>query len=126
MPIHYNSPDHVKERASVEALTVAQSKEAVELINSLLYDADRYGQLVVTKEETALLQRLIWRYENFEHLEASTKELLNEYIERHNLKFEIEQLKLTKQSYVLAIEHLKQQLPHVEKWNAIHNPPKTK
>jgi len=87
MPIVYNSPAHVKERASVEALSMADMQSIADSINYYL------DERMMQQDTFELFQRLIWRYENLEHFEAATKHMLDEYIERHNLKFEIEQLK---------------------------------
>jgi len=68
--IHYNSPDHVKERASVEALSMAECEELVKYIN--IHDHYTINQF------KHCMQRLIWEYENLKHAALMHDEQIQE------------------------------------------------
>jgi len=60
MPIHFNSPDHVQERANVEPLSLNDMRQLVDELNYLIeYHMDQNNAI--------LAQRLIWEYENLKH-----------------------------------------------------------
>jgi len=57
--IHFNSPDHVQERANVEPLSLTDMEQLVEHFNMI-----SHMRTVLGHEQ---LQRLIWEYENLKH-----------------------------------------------------------
>jgi len=70
MSIIFNSPDHVKERANVEPLTLAECEELVKYINI----HDHY----TTNQFKNCMQRLIWEYENLKHAALMHDEQIQE------------------------------------------------
>lgn len=67
MPIHFNSPEHIKEMQEVKPLTLEEEQNIVNEINdTLLYLYPGF------KDN---LQRLIWNYENYKHAYISSRSL---------------------------------------------------
>ena len=58
--IHYNSPEHQKERANVVPLTMDEMHELANYINM-------HGHYL-SKQFIRVFQRLIWDYENLQHM----------------------------------------------------------
>lgn len=60
--IHFNSPEHIKQRQEVKPLTLEEMKM---LINYMNYNM-HYSYNI-------LAQRLIWEYENYKHAYMSSR-----------------------------------------------------
>lgn len=61
--LHYNNPRYGNDRVAVKSLTTEESAKAVALLSEALHFHE--------DSERRLIQRLIWRYENLEHFEAT-------------------------------------------------------
>jgi len=59
--IHYNSPDHSKQRMEVVPPSIQDMNAIASLLNELYLD----GHISIGQSEG--IQRLIWAYENYEH-----------------------------------------------------------
>jgi len=74
MPIVYNSPDHVKERASVEPLELYEIEHAVAILNEVCNIANVDGGTIAL----GYVQALIWEYENLKHAALMHQEQIQE------------------------------------------------
>lgn len=68
MSIIFNSPDHVKERANVEPLSLTETQSIVDTLNYY------FDERMMQSDTVDLFQRLLFEYENLKHLEAYTKQ----------------------------------------------------
>jgi len=71
--IHFNSPDHVQERANVEPLSLAEATHAVETINQICSMAGLVGGNIAL----GFIQRLVWEYENLKHASMTAPKWIN-------------------------------------------------
>jgi len=84
--IHYNDPKYQQERANVKPLSVEEIQQCIDGINQLIHNTREYTPYSQDLSIIANLQRLIWDYENLQHMretyEAALKNQYNEGFEK--------------------------------------------
>ena len=73
--IHFNDPEYNEQRINVKPLTLEEEKEAIKTINHFMAALEEDHGWVLT-EETELIQRLIWNYENLCHFKSVNSDRL--------------------------------------------------